>query len=207
MPDKRANQKFVFLGNNLCLDFVNTKIIRGGRPTDLLGGFTDFMAWLVEAQVIGAAEAEEIEQKWESKPEAAYALARALEFRVALHNLAERIIRGRPAPTAAIAAINELLRYQVGYTELKRTKGGFEKRLHARFAEPIYLLYPIAESASDLLCYSDPSLIKKCEGDTCVIFFYDTTKNHSRRWCSMAFCGNREKVAAHYRRLRVSKER
>jgi predicted RNA-binding Zn ribbon-like protein len=35
-----------------------------------------------------------------------------------------------------------------------------------------------------------------------VLFFYDTTKNHARRWCSMAFCGNRHKVAAHYRRLR-----
>jgi predicted RNA-binding Zn ribbon-like protein len=33
-----------------------------------------------------------------------------------------------------------------------------------------------------------------------VLFFYDTTKNHARRWCSMAFCGNRHKVAAHYRR-------
>jgi predicted RNA-binding Zn ribbon-like protein len=35
-----------------------------------------------------------------------------------------------------------------------------------------------------------------------VLFFYDTTKNHARHWCSMTICGNRSKVAAHYRRLR-----
>lgn len=29
----------------------------------------------------------------------------------------------------------------------------------------------------------------------CILFFYDTTKNYSRRWCSMSACGNRMKVA------------
>jgi predicted RNA-binding Zn ribbon-like protein len=57
----------------------------------------------------------------------------------------------------------------------------------------------------DLLCYADPSLVKKCENAACVLFFYDTTKNHSRRWCSMRVCGNRMKVAAHYQRLRKLK--
>jgi hypothetical protein len=57
----------------------------------------------------------------------------------------------------------------------------------------------------DLLCYADPSLVKKCEDAACVLFFYDTTKNHSRRWCSMSVCRNRMKVAAHYQRLRKLK--
>jgi predicted RNA-binding Zn ribbon-like protein len=35
-----------------------------------------------------------------------------------------------------------------------------------------------------------------------VLLFYDTTKNHARHWCSMSLCGNRHKVAAHYRRRR-----
>ncbi|NEJ40784.1 CGNR zinc finger domain-containing protein, partial [Rhizobium ruizarguesonis] len=30
----------------------------------------------------------------------------------------------------------------------------------------------------------------------CTLFFLDTTKSHRRRWCSMALCGNRMKVAA-----------
>jgi predicted RNA-binding Zn ribbon-like protein len=32
------------------------------------------------------------------------------------------------------------------------------------------------------------------------LYFYDTTKNHTRRWCSMTGCGNRAKAAAFYER-------
>ena len=49
---------------------------------------------------------------------------------------------------------------------------------------------------------ADLSLVKACQNPQCVLFFYDTTKNHARRWCSMAACGNRAKVAAHYQRAR-----
>ena len=38
-------------------------------------------------------------------------------------------------------------------------------------------------------------LIRECEHPDCVLWFYDRTKSHRRRWCSMALCGNRHKVA------------
>ncbi|WP_443691321.1 CGNR zinc finger domain-containing protein [Pseudomonas sp.] len=38
--------------------------------------------------------------------------------------------------------------------------------------------------------------IKQCEG--CTWLFIDTSKNHRRRWCSMATCGNRAKAQRHY---------
>lgn len=139
---------------------------------------------------------------WGGRREAEKTLARALEFRAALRHMAERLVDGKAVPTATIVLINDLLNNQVSYAELRRTRGGFEKHIHANFNEPGHLLLPIAESVCDLLCYSDFSLIKKCENDACVLYFYDTTKNHSRRWCSMNACGNRMKVAAHYRRLR-----
>ena len=101
-----------------------------------------------------------------------------------------------------MAAINEWLAHQTGHAELKRARCGFDKRFQAAFREPAQLLWPVAESACDLLCYADLALVKKCENPVCVLFFYDTTKNHSRRWCSMSVCGNRMKVAAHYQRLR-----
>ena len=62
------------------------------------------------------------------------------------------------------------------------------------------LLVPIAEDASDLLCDGDLSLVKKCKNTTCILYFYDTTKSHTRSWCRMALCGNRAKAAAHYQR-------
>jgi predicted RNA-binding Zn ribbon-like protein len=64
------------------------------------------------------------------------------------------------------------------------------------------ILAPVAEAAADLLATADFKLVKRCEEDTCVLWFSDQTKSHHRRWCSMKICGNRQKVAAYRRRLR-----
>ena len=44
--------------------------------------------------------------------------------------------------------------------------------------------------------------VRRCQGSKCVLFYYDVTKSGTRRWCSMSGCGNREKAAAHYARVR-----
>jgi predicted RNA-binding Zn ribbon-like protein len=36
--------------------------------------------------------------------------------------------------------------------------------------------------------------LKACTEEECQWAFYDTTRNHSRTWCSMDVCGNREKT-------------
>jgi predicted RNA-binding Zn ribbon-like protein len=36
--------------------------------------------------------------------------------------------------------------------------------------------------------------LKACTDDGCQWAFYDATRNHSRTWCSMDVCGNREKT-------------
>jgi predicted RNA-binding Zn ribbon-like protein len=38
--------------------------------------------------------------------------------------------------------------------------------------------------------------LKSCADRNCRAIFYDRSKNHSGRWCSMATCGNRAKVRA-----------
>jgi predicted RNA-binding Zn ribbon-like protein len=202
MKEEHTAKAFYFIGNDLCLDFINTQIVEEGRPVELLTSFADLTAWLMEAKVLDGQQAKEFVAAWGNRPEAEQALARALEFRAVLRQMAERLVQDKPVPPATITSINDLLNNQVSYAEVRRTRGGFEKRLHANFTEPEHLLLPIAESAGNLLCYGDLSRIKKCENAACVLFFYDTTKNHSRRWCSMSACGNRMKVAAHYRRLR-----
>jgi len=39
--------------------------------------------------------------------------------------------------------------------------------------------------------------LKACRAVDCEWVFYDHTKNHSGRWCSMEVCGNRNKVRAY----------
>jgi predicted RNA-binding Zn ribbon-like protein len=200
---KRQGNQFILIGHYLCLDFVNTLIAQDGRPVDLLSCFDDFIAWLGQTQVLNMEQSNAVLRNWSKNREAEQVLERAREFRTALRHMAEKIVEGKAVPQTTVEHINELLRHQVGHGELRRVKGRFEKQFQSEFREPTHLLWPVAESACDLLAYGDHSLIKKCENAACVLFFYDMTKNHSRRWCRMSACGNRMKVAAHYRRVRA----
>ena len=199
MPD---TTRFLLIGNNLSLDFVNTEIVAGGEPLDLLAAFADFVDWTVAADLLEISQAEKIIAGWDGKTTAESVLAEAKELRKTLRQVFVGLTQRKPPGETAIAAINRELNNQSGAIEIRATETGFEKLYRADYEHPRRLLSPIAESAADLLCYGDLAMIKKCENPLCVLYFYDTTKNHKRRWCSMTGCGNRHKAAAFYQRQR-----
>jgi len=199
---RQSASKFLFVGNHPCLDFINTEMIQQGHPVDLLGSFGDLIAWLVQAQLLDVTEAREVTGRWGGQRESVRLFEQVKGFRAGLRAAVERIAAGRTVPPSTLSAINELLRRRVGYTQLVRGRGGFERKFRSESNGADRLLVPLAEAASDLLCDGDLSLIKRCSNAACILYFYDTTKNHGRRWCSMRLCGNRMKVAAHYRRGR-----
>jgi len=198
-------RRFLFVGNYPCLDFVNTELVEAGQLVDWLSGFDSLVAWLVQARTLDRHQADDILGNWKGTREAETTFQNAVKLRASLRETAERLVKGKTVPQSTVAGINQCLAHQTGHAELKRARGGFEKHFKAGFREPAQLLWPVAESAADLLCYGDLTLVKKCENAACVLFFYDATKNHSRRWCSMSACGNRMKVAAHYQRLREAR--
>jgi predicted RNA-binding Zn ribbon-like protein len=195
------------VGNHRCLDFVNTELIEQGRRVDRLQDFADLVDWLEQAQVLSVAQAKQILHQWGQTSKGAGALSEARAFRRALREMAEGVVQGKRPSTFVLNKINALLRYRIVDAALVRTRHGFERRASFQPRDPMHLLVPVAESASDLLCHGDLSLILKCENPRCILYFYDATKNHTRRWCSMTVCGNRMKVAAHYRRRRRARER
>src|SRR5215510_6640350 len=93
--------RFFFIGNHLCLDFVNTQIVRGGQPVDLLGGIDDLISWLVEAEVLDEAKEQMVRNKWGSGREAEKIFESALEFRALLRRMVEKLAKGRPGPQSA----------------------------------------------------------------------------------------------------------
>lgn len=185
------------------MDFVNTEVIVKAQRRDLLPDLGAWLSWLVQAQVIDGETARTLDDRWAGKPAAERALAEVRDFRRAARETLDRIVQGKSVPRDVVELINQRLRARTGYVEVAKIRGGFTKRVHAEFAAPSDLLVPVAEAASDLLCDADFSLIRRCENHRCILFFYDQTKNHSRRWCSMQVCGNRMKVAAFYQRRRA----
>lgn len=53
----------------------------------------------------------------------------------------------------------------------------------------------LAETIAHLLAEGDLQFMRVCEHPECTPRFYDRTKSHKRRWCSIAVHGNRHKVA------------
>jgi predicted RNA-binding Zn ribbon-like protein len=63
------------------------------------------------------------------------------------------------------------------------------------------VLWVVARSAGELLTSDQLDRVRQCADDRgCGYLFLDTSRNRSRRWCSMESCGNRAKARRHYQR-------
>ena len=202
MEQDKRSQKFLFIGNHPCLDFINTDLIMKETPTDLLETFDDLVAWLIESHLLRKQEAVAVSRQ-RSTVEKGTMLEQAKAFRTTLRAMAQQMARGHGVPNTAVAAINKLLQQCPGYREVVKDGEGFKQQFVPADRKDV-LLAALAMAASDLLSSADVALIKKCKNPACVLYFYDTTKNHARNWCSMQLCGNREKVAAYFKRQRRS---
>ncbi len=195
------DKKFVPASGDLFFDFVNTVIVQGGEEVDLLETPLDFFAWTVSAGILKRSEAKRFASTSGDSNEAFFEEAK--RFRNALRGLAFDLARGLPVSAAAVNEINRHLKTVYGFRELVVAGGTAEMRFKSDFSQKERLLAPVASDAAKLLTEGDTSLVKQCESENCVLFFYDSTKNHSRRWCSMGGCGNREKAKAYYQRKKV----
>lgn len=198
--------KFHIVGNNICLDFINTLVAANGKPLELLANFADLTSWAVAAKLLEPEHAEKFLNNWSGERESEETFKAALHFRELLRETVLALKGDDPIKPKILTAINRMLQNQNGTVEVRKTENGFEKSFHVALNAPQELIVPIAESAADLLCYANPAFIKKCEAADCVLYFYDATKNHSRRWCSMRACGNRAKAAAFYERKKLKEK-
>ncbi len=203
---KRMKAKcFIMIGGLACLDFVDTAPLGSPARIETLHNLGDLLTWLYEERLIADSERRRGRRRWDAGPAAQRTFARALVLRITLHEAVKRILAHRSVPKPAIAAIRDVLGKLAGSWELTRTKTGFVLKFRPRFDQPDQLLGPIAKSACDLLCHRDWSRLKCCANPTCGLYFYDSTRNRRRRWCSMRTCGNRMKAAAFYRRQRAAR--
>ena len=181
---------FYIVGNNLALDFINSIMF------DLDG--EALLGWTVAAGLVESKETDTLRRKWSKYP-----LNSILKFRLFLRQTVVNLSENREISQADIETINTVLKEKSGYLELRKTADGFTKGFEIDLNDPGKVLVPITESFVDLLCYGNLDYLRMCENPDCMLYFYDTTKNHRRRWCSMAVCGNRAKAAKFYRKKRA----
>ena len=174
------------VGGHPALDLLNTVFLLDGVIVDSLQTDQDALQWLADAGW-------QIEHDLtRSKPGALLRSARSL--RESIRKIIETRKAGKRAdPTP----LNAFLAQSQSHLRLSPAqKGTFHLERHWNQHTPEEILAPIAEAAAELLATGDFNLVRHCEDSECVLWFYDRTRSHHRRWCSMATCGNRNKVAA-----------
>lgn len=173
------------IGDHMALDFLNTVAQVEGQPYDFFQSDEDVIRWLEAAGC--ALEISDDEPCNGALLTAARQLRAAILRAVQQHKKEEAWQQDD---------LNRFLRSASSHFELTLGSDGKPeyRRVYAA-ATPEQQLGPVAEQAADLLINGDFSLVRECEHPECTLWFYDRTKAHRRRWCSMAVCGNRAKAA------------
>jgi predicted RNA-binding Zn ribbon-like protein len=202
----------IFVADAPGLDFLNSVATPVDEEVDWISDGEGLLAWLEQAELVPAAALEEIRIR-STAAELDDVAARARDLREWFRGFVRKK-KGRPLAAKdlrEIEALNQLLERDQQHGEIvPNTSGGvtsFELRANRRWQSAASLLMPIAEALARLVCEEDFSYVKACEGPRCTLMFADHTRGHARRWCSMAICGNRAKVAAHRKRLREQENR
>jgi predicted RNA-binding Zn ribbon-like protein len=196
---------FLFVGNHLALDFLNTKLLLAGALQELLPDVDALIRWLVASGLLTGQTGEALAKKWSDTPQAAVLLRELLKFRERLRAVVVRQEAGFSASDAFIAELNSLLKQHPNVIALQRNgeKLGLETALELEKPNDVWA--PIAIAVAELLSEVSPVRLRKCEA--CIVHFLDTSKKGSRRWCSMKICGNKIKVAAYQKRKRAAGKR
>jgi predicted RNA-binding Zn ribbon-like protein len=200
----------LFIAGDPALDFLNSLATPVDVPVEWLDDGEGLLSWLRQAQLVSAAVLKQVRSQFSSS-ELNKVAEQARNLREWFRGFVQAH-RGRPLTRDEFKKLERLNRLlerdecssQIAPATSKEGKP-FELRLMRKWRSPEALLFPIAEAIAHFVCSEDLTYVKACEGPACTLFFADQTRSRSRRWCSMAICGNRAKQAAHRHRLKATR--
>jgi len=192
--------RFALIGNHLSLDFANT-VHAKGSPVDVMTSLEEAFEFLLDAKIFSPAEIVQARRDAELRPDEAQSFfATARRLRGYLREWLAGIETHAPVATDLIEMINGILASQCVADRLTLQEGRWIMESVPSERRLVHLLVPIARSAAQLIAQGPDVPVRKCGNPKCPLYFYDTSRNKLRRWCSMSSCGNLHKVKAHLAR-------
>lgn len=184
------------------LDFVNTYGQSRAGPRERLGDFAAAVHWFDEHDLLHREMVAQQLARYQREPASAEPLLRRVRrVRSALRELLDATVERRPADAQALREVNRALRTQYVY-ELVPAPDGVSLD-HRHEGDPIDgALARLAESIARELTTPSAGRLRVCDNPDCRWVFFDSSPSGRRRWCDMATCGNRAKVARHRARQR-----
>lgn len=177
--------------NSLCLTFVNSKWYKKNHvfkdPIELNSWWEDI--------------SQEYDLPISTVPDENERLI-LVTLRDFLANLLEEITAGREISEQASAEINELLSLNSVNYQLKKIEGDYQLQVVSHSNEMNQLTHMIVLSFLELSVMGDRRRLKNCSNPDCGWYFYDESKNSSRKWCD-GTCRSLMKVRAFRKRHKV----
>jgi predicted RNA-binding Zn ribbon-like protein len=191
---------FLFVGNQLALDLLNTELVNAGQTVELLPDAAALARWFASTGLVKAADARNALRDTAASERFRRKL---LAFRSLLRQAVLHLEAGEAPGAEFLAELNRLLEKHPTRLSVAWRAGQAKVNRIFAAAEPEDLWAVIAAASAALFTEVPASRVRKCE--TCVVHFHDVSKKGARRWCSMNLCGNKVKVAAYQSRKRKAK--
>jgi len=193
---------WALLGGALCLDFTNTRSRNPAEKNfDFFWDYPALLQWGLQLELLTPAQADaRLDLAGGRAGEAQAAVERARELRESIYAVFAAVAGGQAAPAADLAALNTAWGEALRHLQVSPGLGNFDWAWVGADGALDSLLWPVAQSAAELLISDNLNRVKRCGG--CGWLFLDTTRDGRRRWCDMKVCGNRAKARRHYERQR-----
>jgi predicted RNA-binding Zn ribbon-like protein len=194
---------FIFVGDHPAIDFANTLSTALGPRTEHLGVWQDLVDWLVAAGLSTDPAALQV-----PAGHSAEALKSVVVLRQAWKAELAKMVAGGKVSPRFITELNLFLAGDVFHETLVQSeKNQFHvERSTAELHGEQLALALLSRQMAHFLAAANLEHLHQCANTTtCVLYFYDITKNHRRRWCSTAACGNRHKVSE-FRKRQAKRE-
>jgi predicted RNA-binding Zn ribbon-like protein len=196
--------EFEYSGGSLALDLANTWGDRSDPGKDGLKSYRDLLDWAHGAGLVGERERGELEKLAHRDADTSIRVFRgALDLRDTVFSLCTTIAGGGSPSERNVAALNAAVQ-TVPRQQLCCGVDCCEWEWPAGEPDLRQVLWPVIQSAADLVTSPDVARIRECGAPDCNWLFLDHSRGGRRRWCDMSTCGNRAKARRYYERHRLN---
>ena len=199
---------FQLVAGHPALDLINTLDNRydPSRLEELLPTYDELLRFTLQSQLITDRQARKLQRLHASPDTTPSQRSEALRQVIALREhlasvtyaLLDHSETANIQPATSLSALESTFKSAASVRLLAPSPPGtpssFEWKLKGVGRDLNSPLWLLALSANDLLTSPAISRLRACASPACRWLFLDTSKNHTRRWCDMRVCGNRNKA-------------
>ena len=188
------------MAGRLSLDFANTADWHASdQPVEFLTSYSELVAWGLHVGILTNPQAQQLLDRAAAHPaEATAVLQEAIDLREVVYRIFSAIAQGDVPPAPDLDTFNAQLAVALAHSRIVLAAEGFAWDWRGDEDDPDCMLRPVVRDAADLLTSKGLERVGRCADERCGWLFMDTSRNRSRRWCSMESCGNRAKARRHY---------